>query len=64
VARTHQCNLKGVELEAFNLFKIFKDADGPAIEFEFHAQRNKVRWLRLARHMFAGSLPSTQNPTK
>jgi hypothetical protein len=58
VAKTHQCNLRGVELEAFNLFKIFTGADGPSLEFEFHTQGTKARWIKLARYILATSLPS------
>jgi len=65
VAKTHHCTLKGVELEAFNLFRVFSGVDGPASEFEFHKRDNKARWLRLARHLLSASSPSPFNdPTK
>jgi hypothetical protein len=65
VARTHHCNLKGAELEAFNLFRIFSGVNGPAGEFEFHLRDNKGRWLRLARHLLSASSPSPfKDPTE
>ena len=52
MARIHECSLKGIELVAFNLFRVFIGIDGPGSELEFHSQpNNKVRWMRLARHL-------------
>jgi hypothetical protein len=52
VARIYECRLKGIELAAFNLFRVFSGIDGPGSELEFHSQpNNKVRWMRLARHV-------------
>jgi len=65
VAKSHHCNLKGVELEAFNLFKIFNGLDGPVSEFEFHTRDNKARWVRLARNLLSASPSSPfEDPTK
>jgi hypothetical protein len=61
VAKTHHCNLKGVEMQALKLFKIFSGTDGPASEFEFHAQGTKAPWIKLARHLMSASLPSPLN---
>jgi hypothetical protein len=56
VARIHECSLKGIELVAFNLFRVFSGIDGPGSELEFHSQRNnKARWMRLARHILGVS---------
>jgi hypothetical protein len=53
-----------VELEAFNLFRIFSGVDGPSSEFEFHTRDNKARWIRLARHLLPASSPSPfKDPT-
>jgi hypothetical protein len=55
--------MKGVELEALNLFRAFSGLDGPASEFEFRTQGNKVRWMKLARHILSASLPpSSKDP--
>jgi hypothetical protein len=52
VARIHECSLKGIELVAFNLFRVFSGIDGPGCELEFHSQpNNKARWMKLARHI-------------
>ena len=52
MARIHECGLKGTELVAFNLFRVFSGIDGPGSELEFHSQpNNKARWMRLARHI-------------
>jgi hypothetical protein len=58
VAKIHHCTLKGVELEAFTLFRVFSGVDGPASEFEFHSRNNKARWIRLARHLLSASSPT------
>jgi hypothetical protein len=56
VAKIHECSLKGIELAAFNLFKVFSGIDGPGSELEFHSQpNNKVRWMKLARHVLGVS---------
>jgi hypothetical protein len=61
VAKTYHCNLRGFELEAFNLFRIFSGLDGPAVEFEFHMRGNKARWIKLAWHVLGKSMPSPFN---
>jgi len=48
--------MKGVELEALNLFRAFSGLDGPASEFEFRTQGNKVRWMKLVCHILLASL--------
>jgi hypothetical protein len=48
VAKEHQCKLSGIDLEAFNLFKLLTGTYGPASEFEFHTQLSKGEWLKLA----------------
>lgn len=50
VARIYECNLSGIDLDAFNLFKLFKGVHGPGSEFEFHLQLNKTEWIKLARY--------------
>jgi hypothetical protein len=55
--------MRGVELAAYNLFRIFSGLDGPASEFEFHTGGTKAHWMRLARHILSGSLPQVlQDP--
>jgi hypothetical protein len=51
VARMHECNLTGIDLEAFYLFRMFKGVAGPASEFEFHAEPLASEWIKLARYL-------------
>lgn len=51
MAKEHQCTLSGIDLEAFNLFKLLTGKYGPASEFDFHTQLSKGEWLKLASYL-------------
>ena len=64
VAKTHQCKLSGVDLDGFNLFKMFKGVYGPEGEFEFHTQRLPSEWIKLARYLRSFYNQRDKEPTQ